>query len=343
MNPRPLVLRFGAIGDTVLLTSLLTVLHRRWCAPVDVIVRNDLSAQILEGLPELGEVRVMGSRRAPFLLAPGQWRLVRWLRERGPSPAWVIDPLPKVSWLLERGGIDQSLQVREPDHPWPMDQLVHHHDWLLHMASLDPPGVAVRPPPSEPLPEPHLVISADEIEDCESWLEDRGLSGVPIVVVQTEARRRNRGRWPTQCWVEVLREIVNRLPSACALVVGAPNERAKVQGLVKDVGQPRVRSAAGELPLRRLIPLLERAHSCLSIDTGPAHIAAAVDCPVVVVAGPVHPGLYRPVGRPGLVEVVTGMPPDEWPSDYRIFRQLHTMEMVAPADVLDAWERVSRR
>jgi heptosyltransferase-2/heptosyltransferase-3 len=343
LNPRPLVLRFGAIGDMVLLTALLSALHRRWHAPVDVAVRSELAAQILEGLPEVGEVKVVGSRKTPYLLAPGQWRFLRWLRARAPGPAWVIDLVPRVSRLLERGGIGRSLQVREVDHPWHMDQLVHHRDWLLQLAALDPAGVAARPPLDGPPPRPHLVVRPDETADCEAWLRDRGLSGAPIVVVQTESRRLKRGRWPTRCWVEVLGRILEQMPAAYALVVGAPRERETVQELVTAIGHPRVRFAAGELPLRHLIALLDRAHSCLSLDTGTAHIAAAVGCPVVVVVGPVHPGLYRPIGRPELVELATSMAPRDWPSDYRAFCREHNLASVEPAAVLGAWERVARR
>ena len=38
----------------------------------------------------------------------------------------------------------------------------------------------------------------------------------------------------------------------------------------------------GELPLPRLLALQERAHSMISVNTGPAHSAAAMGCPLVV-------------------------------------------------------------
>ncbi|MFM2399101.1 MAG: hypothetical protein RL341_1258, partial [Pseudomonadota bacterium] len=40
-----------------------------------------------------------------------------------------------------------------------------------------------------------------------------------------------------------------------------------------------------ELPIARLLPLLRRAHSMISVDTGPAHAAAALGCPLVVMFG----------------------------------------------------------
>jgi heptosyltransferase-2/heptosyltransferase-3 len=187
------------------------------------------------------------------------------------------------------------------------------------------------------------VINPSEKADCDRWLEHLGVADAPLVVVQTEARREKRGRWPAKRWARLLRAIMERMPTAFALVAGTPEEKTAVGTVVDAVDHPRVRSVAGELPLRRLIALLDRAHSCLSLDTGPAHIAAAVGCPVTVIAGPVHPGLYRPVGLPGRVEVVAGIPPEEWPSDHMVFYRTHRVEAVEPEAVLAAWEGLNRR
>ena len=48
------------------------------------------------------------------------------------------------------------------------------------------------------------------------------------------------------------------------------------------------------LPLRRLFPLCEVAHSMISVDTGPAHVAAAVGSPLVVLFGNNSPRHWLP-------------------------------------------------
>jgi heptosyltransferase-2/heptosyltransferase-3 len=64
---------------------------------------------------------------------------------------------------------------------------------------------------------------------------------------------------------------------------------------------------ANELPVRTLLPLLERAHSMISIDTGPAHAAAALGCPTVAVFGSQNATLYRPGGATTPAVAVTGV------------------------------------
>jgi ADP-heptose:LPS heptosyltransferase len=61
------------------------------------------------------------------------------------------------------------------------------------------------------------------------------------------------------------------------------------------------------LPIPRLLALLARAAGLITVDSGPAHAAAAVGCPQVVLFGKALPSLYRPWGSAGAdVKVLRG-------------------------------------
>jgi heptosyltransferase-2/heptosyltransferase-3 len=52
---------------------------------------------------------------------------------------------------------------------------------------------------------------------------------------------------------------------------------------------------------------LERTDGLVTVDSGPAHAAAAVGCPQVVLFGKALPSLYRPRGTAGAdVRLLTG-------------------------------------
>jgi heptosyltransferase-2/heptosyltransferase-3 len=64
---------------------------------------------------------------------------------------------------------------------------------------------------------------------------------------------------------------------------------------------------ADDLPIPRLVALLARADALITVDSGPAHAAAAVGCPQVVLFGKALPSLYRPWGTAGAeVKVLCG-------------------------------------
>ncbi|HEX2165082.1 MAG TPA: hypothetical protein VHM02_14155, partial [Thermoanaerobaculia bacterium] len=95
--PRPLVVRFGAMGDVIQLTPLLSGLAERWGAPCDLVAgAGGAPRRVLAHLPFVGEVRTLESRRTPYLLSGEQRRLVAWLRRRPAGPVYAVEELPKV-------------------------------------------------------------------------------------------------------------------------------------------------------------------------------------------------------------------------------------------------------
>src|SRR6201996_3297199 len=100
----PLVMRFGAFGDMVLLTILLRHLYKRFGKPVDVISSGPWTPPLLEGQPWMGRLFTIGSGRMRSWRSRDQQRLVAWIRQRGPGPAWYCDRDLGID-LLNRGGI----------------------------------------------------------------------------------------------------------------------------------------------------------------------------------------------------------------------------------------------
>jgi heptosyltransferase-2/heptosyltransferase-3 len=92
-------------------------------------------------------------------------------------------------------------------------------------------------------------------------------------------------------------------------------------------------NVADDLPIPRLLALLERADGLLTVDSGPAHAAAAVGCPQVVLFGKALPSLYRPWGTAGAdVQLLRGEIAGE-----------ATMLGIAAGKVIDTWSRLKLR
>ena len=52
---RPLLVRFAAFGDAVLLTPLIRQLHARFGSPVDLLSSGPWTQPLLQGQPGVGE------------------------------------------------------------------------------------------------------------------------------------------------------------------------------------------------------------------------------------------------------------------------------------------------
>lgn len=305
----PLVMRFGAFGDMVLLTVLLRHLHARFGKPVDVISSGPWTRPLLEGQPSVGRLFVIRSRRTPYWMSLEQRRLVSWLRKRGSGPTWFCDLHLGID-LLHRAGIAQEYICDSRAFAWQPG--VSFADRYIQLGNETPAAFADLPSSSWPGPRPaisraaQIVLTAASRAAAEQWLKRRALLSRPYIVVHPGsrhiARRGLRSRagsdkyWPEQRWGRVVKALRDLRPDHAVLLSGTPKEWKFNAEIVTRSQATDVHNAANDLPIPTLLPVLERAHSMISVDTGPAHAAAALGCPTVALFGTANADLFRPGG-----------------------------------------------
>src|SRR5262249_44909592 len=113
--------------------------------------------------------------------------------------------------------------------------------------------------------------------------------------------------WPVQNWQQLFARVHATLPEARIVLCGAGAEVPMLQELKAAVALECV--GVADPPLRQLFALCESAHSMISVDTGPAHAAAARGVPLVVLYGAESPAYWLPRGPAGTVVVGLGGPP----------------------------------
>ena len=106
-------------------------------------------------------------------------------------------------------------------------------------------------------------------------------------------------RWPRMQFAE-LAERMWREEGVGIALIGGPGERAWTAGLAELIrlrapGIP-VEDLSGRLSITELAALLAHARACISNDSGPMHLAAALSTPTVGLFGPETPIMYQPLG-----------------------------------------------
>ncbi|HEY6482120.1 MAG TPA: glycosyltransferase family 9 protein [Steroidobacteraceae bacterium] len=312
----PLVMRCGAFGDMVLLTVLLRHLHTRFGRPVDVIASGAWTGALLAGQPGVGRLFVIRSRRSPYWLSLDQQRLVGWLRGRGLGPTWFCDLGPGKA-LLQRGGIPTDHICDSRAYPWvPGESFA---DRYIRLGNEAPSALAATAPPPVTTTARRAQIEVTDAQrrELDDWLASRGLLGRPCIVVHPGsrhvARRRLRQRtgaskyWPEENWAQVVRALRDLQPEHAILLSGTSAEKRFTQDIIHRSGVSDAHDLAAALPIARLLPLLERAHSMICVDTGPGHAAAALGCPTVALFGTADAALFRPGGAVTPAVALTGV------------------------------------
>jgi heptosyltransferase-2/heptosyltransferase-3 len=330
----PLVLRYGALGDMVMTTPALRALAARHGAPCAVAALGGWVPQLFRGLPFVGEIATVRSRKAPYWFSPDQWRLVDFLRRFRGHPVYLLVGDVRSAALAARAGLAATASV------FALGTLPNEHqvDNQRRVCGFGADGY-------DRVPE--LATSAEELAAARAFLAAEA-GAAPVVLVHAgnkktmgggwRKRSRNLKHWPVERWVETVRAVLAHQPEARVLLTGSPGEQELVAGIVAACGDPRATSIAGRTGLRQLLGLLRLAHSMISVDTGPAHAAAAVGCPLVVLFGQTDPRTNGPISRSSPVAIVTGPPGAPALDGEAGWAAHHSMDGVAVAQVVAAWK-----
>ena len=342
-----LVIRVGAFGDMVQFSAVVAALADHHDQPVDVLSEGGFAAEALTSMPEVARRFAMRHRRRPVWLAPDLLRLARSLAERRYAHVYVFDRAPVIEQALAASGA--LLHVIAPS-----PRLVHGLDG--YAAALAGEGIAV---PSSFLP--RVVATTAERNAARGLVAGHGLGSRPLLVIQAGNARtlhplhrlrptRDLKAWPTASWIGVIEGLARMHPEAGMVLAGAPAEWSVAEDI--RAGLPRTVAArcanlAQELPIRTLAGLLAEATGCLSVDTGPAHLAAALGCPLTVLFGPADPAEMAPRGPAPVAVVRSGVACSPCYGTARRYacRENVCMRQIGVTDVLAAWSsmRVAER
>jgi Glycosyltransferase family 9 (heptosyltransferase) len=285
-----------------MLTALIEALNKRYGTSVDLLSSGPWTPELLANDPAVREIQLVTSRKTPYWLCPSQWRAVRWMATRREVPVYLCDPEPQALALLLRAGIPRDNILRAWD-TWPGNS-THWVDWWNDVAQQTPSAfTASAPSPSNNKTAPHLFVTDAERAACDAWLHDLGIAASPLVLLQPgnkrtlkhgKSQQTDNKYWSPENWAKLVAAITRDLPNARVLLCGADAERLPLEEIAGHCNTDRLINLAGALPIKRLLPLMQRAHSMISIDTGPAHGAAALGCPLVVLFGAMGSTRWRP-------------------------------------------------
>lgn len=166
-------------------------------------------------------------------------------------------------------------------------------------------------------PVPRLELSPQRLERADALLTGFGPGRALCLqagsaLATTPWWRFNRRRLgnpkalPAATWTALARMLLERGDADRLLMLGSAAERGLADGIRNALPaalQERVHLETVGLSPIEMAALVRRSAGLISVDTGPAHVAAAVGGRVLVAFGPTDPARFAPRG-PGLVRTV---------------------------------------
>jgi ADP-heptose:LPS heptosyltransferase len=287
------VVKFWGVGNAALLLPVLRALRQRYPGARLTVVTLAENRSVYRPVAD----RVLGVRRGPLTATLlDLLRALAALRRLRVDLALDFEQFVRTSQvLLFLARPQQVIAFDTPgqrragltDVSVPYDDRRHCGESFLALAQAA--GVreqAYRPGGLEP--------SRDAEERVARWCRLHDVGARPLVVLHPGSGDNFPGRrWPTRRFGLLARRLVDEHRAVVAVTGGAaeaPLTREVVEASERDLAD-----LAGRLTLDELIALLARAALLVANDTGPVHLASALDVPVLGLYGPNTPRLYGPL------------------------------------------------
>jgi len=271
------------IGNTLISTPLVTALQRRFPQARIDWLSGDTTASLLSHLP-LGRVWTISRR---FILRPWQFVALfyRLRRERydvaveagmgsfsGGLYTWLTGARHRLGCA---GKGDRFLDVR-------VAPISVEHVYDSPVAFAHRLGVECED-------HPLYIVSAEEAASAEKVLAGAGLDGRRFVAVFVGGHQDKR--WPAPQWLELARRLSDIDDIAIAVFLGP--EELHFAERMRD-GLAGRAAVLPPQPLRIFAALWSKATLIVTPDSGPMHLAAALEVPTIAVLLSDSSWIYRP-------------------------------------------------
>ncbi|MFP3902926.1 MAG: glycosyltransferase family 9 protein [Armatimonadota bacterium] len=136
-----------------------------------------------------------------------------------------------------------------------------------------------------------LAVDPEAAQWTNTFLADHGMrDGRPLVGINPTTARADK-EWEPARFVQA----ANSIQGVNWIITGAPSDRELAEAIAGGIDGPAA-VTAGHTDIARLVALINRLDLLVSCDSGPLHIAVALDIPTIALFGPTNPHLTGPIG-----------------------------------------------
>jgi len=293
-----LLFKIGAIGDTLMTTPLIKQLRNNFKdAIIDYLIGSH-SYGVLEGNEHLDNIMKF-DEKIFFDRDLKKWiKLIFKIRKRDYDVIFVLDK----HWIFnltaflfgvkKRIGFDRFGEGKFLTYKVPYFGRKHEIFYYLDLLR----GLGIEPDYDDWQME--IFLDNKDLEFAEKFWNDNNLND-KVVVGICPGGARNIGvgdddlrRWDTKKYIELIKKLKEN--DFEVLLIGGKTDKEIEDEILKEV---KCVSAIGKTSLKESAALLKKCDVVICNDSGPMHLAAAVNKKVVSIFGPTHPSEKAPLHK----------------------------------------------
>jgi 3-deoxy-D-manno-octulosonic-acid transferase/heptosyltransferase-1 len=301
-----LIVKLSAIGDVIHTLPALNAIRSAYPSAHITWLIEEAAAPLIIGHEALD--RVIVSRRKSWIkeLRKGKWRsvaheastLIQALRSTRYDLVFDFQALLKSGVMigLAKGrrkiGFNRGMEHQEHSYLFLNERIppvdMNHHAILRSLMMLEAVGIHSRKI------DYRFPVHDNDRREVDKLLSAAGMETArPLICINPVAK------WTTKLWPnEHFADLADRMYEkyqVFSVFTGAPEDTKMVQDILSRMRHSTV-DLTGKTTLKTLAALYQKADVLISTDTGPMHLGAAVETPVVALFGPTAPWRTGPMG-----------------------------------------------
>jgi heptosyltransferase-2 len=265
---RILIIQTAFLGDVILATPVVTELKRLFpSCEVDFLVRKG-NESILANHPAIHEVFTFNKKQGRW---KEMWRLIRLFRSKKYDEVINLQRFASSGIITVLAGSKQTCGFDKNPFSFAFSRKITHqigngkHEVERNLECISKYGAAS-------LVRPSVFPSDADVAKVDEYAKKNYAVLAPASVWFTK-------QLPEHKWVELIAYLRNSIE---LYLIGGPGDIELCQRICNEAGLTEANNLAGKLSLLESCALMRNATRCYVNDSGPLHMASAVNAPVTV-------------------------------------------------------------
>ncbi|MBI5375224.1 MAG: glycosyltransferase family 9 protein [Candidatus Schekmanbacteria bacterium] len=136
-----------------------------------------------------------------------------------------------------------------------------------------------------------LTLSDNDIKFADDFFSSNGLNGKLVIILHPGTSTFQRS-WHSERYSTLCNNLIDKY-GASVLIIGAPEDSRTAYDIASGIKSPVI-DTTGKFNICQSSALIKKAGLFIGNDSGPMHIAASLNTPVVIIFGPGNPEKTKP-------------------------------------------------
>jgi heptosyltransferase III len=298
-SPRILVIKLRYLGDVLLTTPVFDALRSHFPDAFIAAAVNKGTEDMLTCNPAINKIFTVERDSRLFRDLQKQFRLIKEIRsfkfdmaldltwsDHAAALAWLSGAKKRMSYKTGKKRFNRSFLFTNL-----IEIEKNLHIIKKHMEMAKALGCSTHPA------QPTLYWSPQDQRNCEKILEDNGVSGnLPYVVLHATSTAIHK-LWTVEGYAAICDYLSGTKAIRPILICGKEKEEIRLNREICALAKVHPLNLGGQLSLKQTALLLSKAVLFIGIDSGPMHMATAMNTPVLAIFGPSRPWRWGPWGN----------------------------------------------